>query len=223
MKKILMFLVAASMLASCAPTITRGVQYPQMYAEKPVTIVVMPPINQTNFVEAKDYFYTTMYMPLCEKGYYAFSPNLMMSVLQEQSAYDSEMFIEGDLSTFKKVLGADAAMFTVIKSWKRANALGKITAGVEYILRSTKTGQTLYQREGLITLDTSINAFGGGIGMLVNIAATTIATAATDKVEAGRVCTQFVLSDMPEGRYGANYDKDQNMAAGKKFVKAAVK
>lgn len=223
MKKILMFLVAASMLASCAPTITRGVQYPQMYAEKPVTIVVMPPINQTNFVEAKDYFYTTMYMPLCEKGYYAFSPNLMMSVLQEQSAYDSEMFIEGDLSTFKKALGADAAMFTVIKSWKRANALGKITAGVEYILRSTKTGQTLYQREGLITLDTSINAFGGGIGMLVNIAATTIATAATDKVEAGRVCTQFVLSDMPEGRYGANYDKDQNMAAGQKFVKAAVK
>lgn len=223
MKKILMFLVAASMLASCAPTITRGVQYPQMYAEKPVTIVVMPPINQTNFVEAKDYFYTTMYMPLCEKGYYAFSPNLMMSVLQEQSAYDSEMFIEGDLSTFKKALGADAAMFTVIKSWKRANALGKITAGVEYILRSTKTGQTLYQREGLITLDTSINAFGGGIGMLVNIAATTIATAATDKVEAGRVCTQYVLSDMPEGRYGANYDKDQNMAAGQKFVKAAVK
>ena len=218
-----MFLVAASMLASCAPTITRGVQYPQMYAEKPVTIVVMPPINQTNFVEAKDYFYTTMYMPLCEKGYYAFSPNLMMSVLQEQSAYDSEMFIEGDLSTFKKALGADAAMFTVIKSWKRANALGKITAGVEYILRSTKTGQTLYQREGLITLDTSINAFGGGIGMLVNIAATTITTAATDKVEAGRVCTQYVLSDMPEGRYGANYDKDQNMAAGKKFVKAAVK
>lgn len=223
MKKILMFLVAASMLASCAPTITRGVQYPQMYAEKPVTIVVMPPINQTNFVEAKDYFYTTMYMPLCEKGYYAFSPNLMMSVLQEQSAYDSEMFIEGDLSTFKTALGADAAMFTVIKSWKRANALGKITAGVEYILRSTKTGQTLYQREGLITLDTSINAFGGGIGMLVNIAATTIATAATDKVEAGRVCTQFVLSDMPEGRYGANYDKDQNMAAGQKFVKAAVR
>lgn len=223
MKKILMFLVAASMLASCAPTITRGVQYPQMYAEKPVSIVVMPPINQTNFVEAKDYFYTTMYMPLCEKGYYAFSPNLMMSVLQEQSAYDSEMFIEGDLSTFKTALGADAAMFTVIKSWSRANALGKITAGVEYILRSTKTGQTLYQREGLITLDTSVNAFGGGIGMLVNIAATTIATAATDKVEAGRVCTQYVLSDMPEGRYGANYDKDQNMAAGQKFVKAAVR
>ena len=223
MKKILMFLVAASMLASCAPTITRGVQYPQMYAEKPVSIVVMPPINQTNFVEAKDYFYTTMYMPLCEKGYYAFSPNLMMSVLQEQSAYDSEMFIEGDLSTFKTALGADAAMFTVIKSWSRANALGKITAGVEYILRSTKTGQTLYQREGLITLDTSVNAFGGGIGMLVNIAATPIATAATDKVEAGRVCTQYVLSDMPEGRYGANYDKDQNMAAGQKFVKAAVR
>jgi hypothetical protein len=28
---------------------------------------------------------------------------------------------------------------------------------------------------------------------------------------------------MPEGRYGINFDKDQKMPAGKKYIKATVK
>jgi hypothetical protein len=109
-------------------------------------------------------------------------------------------------------------MFTIIKSWKRNNVGGSITAGVEYILRSTKTGETLYQREGLIKVDTSTG--GGG---LIGLVATAISTAATDKVVAGRVCTAYVLSDMPEGKYGGMYDKDQSQLAGKSYVKATVK
>lgn len=35
---------------------TMGEQYPAMYEEKPVTIAIMPPINQTTHAEAKDYF-----------------------------------------------------------------------------------------------------------------------------------------------------------------------
>ena len=101
---------------------------------------------------------------------------------------------------------------------------GTLTAGVEYIMRSTKTGETLYKREGLIKVDTSVSSSGGGLlGGLVNIVATAVSTAVTDKVIAGRRCTAFVLSDMPEGKYGKNYDKDQKMPAGKSYVKATVK
>lgn len=88
-----------------------------MYEERPMSIVVMPPINQTTHAEAKDYFYTTMYQPLCEKGYYVYSPYLTMEMFQQESAYDAEMFVEGDLSQFREILGADAAMFTIIKDW----------------------------------------------------------------------------------------------------------
>ena len=99
-----------------------------------------------------------------------------------------------------------------------------MTAGVEYILRSTKTGETLYKREGLISVDTSVNTGGSGLfGALANIAATAINTAATDKVVAGRRCTVYVLSDMPEGKYGTMFDKDQKLPAGKSYVKATVK
>ena len=100
---------------------------------------------------------------------------------------------------------------------------GKLTAGVEYILRSTKTGETLYKREGLISVDTSVKAGSGGFGALASLVATAINTAATDKVVAGRRCTVFVLSDMPEGKYGTQYDQDQNLPAGKSYVKATVK
>ena len=58
---------------------------------------------------------------------------------------------------------------------------------------------------------------------MVDLAATAAATAATDKVVAGRRCTAFVLSDMPEGKYGTKYDQDQKLPAGKSYVKATVK
>ena len=149
MRMFIIMAVTALLMTSCAQQITRGDQYAKMYEEKPMAIVVMPPINQTTHVEAKDYFYTTLYTPLCEKGYYVYSPMLTMDMFQTESAYDAEQFIEADLSQFRNILGADAAIFTIIKSWKRNNLGGTLTAGVEYIMRSTKTGETLYKTKSL--------------------------------------------------------------------------
>ena len=215
--------MAVVSLASCSTPTTLSQQYPGMYEEKPLSIAIMPPINQTTHAEAKDYFYTTMYMPLCEKGYYVYSPYLTMEMFQQESAYDAEMFLEADLTPFRNVLDADAAMFTIIKDWRRNNIGGMLTVKIEYILRSTKTGQTLYTREGEIKVDTSIDGGSGGFGALVGMIATAINTAATDKVVAGRKCTAFVLTDLPAGKYSPMHEKDASNPAGKKFIKATVK
>ena len=223
MKKIIGIIMAVVSLASCSTPTTLSQQYPGMYEEKPLSIAIMPPINQTTHAEAKDYFYTTMYMPLCEKGYYVYSPYLTMEMFQQESAYDAEMFLEADLTPFRNVLDADATMFTIIKDWRRNNVGGMLTVKVEYILRSTKTGQTLYTREGEIKVDTSIDGGSGGLGALVGMIATAINTAATDKVVAGRKCTAFVLTDLPAGKYSPMHEKDASNPAGKKFIKATVK
>ncbi len=224
MKNIILIALAAVALVSCSSTKTLSEQYPAMYEEKPLAIAVMPPINKTTHVEAKDYFYTTLYMPLCEKGYYVYSPYLTMDLFQQESAYDAERFLEADLSQFRNVLGADAAMFTIIKDWRRSNLGGSITVDVEYILRSTKTGQTLYSREGKISVNTNVNAGGSGLlGSLINVVATAVNTATTDKVVAGRKCTAYVLSDLPAGKYSSLFEKDMNKPAGKALVKASVK
>ncbi len=223
MKKIISLILAVLSLASCSTVKTLGEQYPGMYEEKPLSIAIMPPINQTNHAEAKDYFYTTMYMPLCEKGYYVYSPYLTMEMFQQESAYDAEMFIEGDLTPFRNVLNADAVMFTIIKDWRRSHIGGMLTVRIEYILRSTKTGRTLYNREGEITVDTSIDGGSSGLGMLVGMVATAINTAATDKVIAGRKCTAFVLFDLPSGKYSNMHGKDAANPAGNKMVRATVR
>ena len=56
-KLILTGLVAVAIamsLTSCTPQKKMAQQYPEMYNEKPLTIALMPPINQTSNVEAKD-------------------------------------------------------------------------------------------------------------------------------------------------------------------------
>ena len=146
-----------------------------------------------------------------------------MEVFQQEIAYDAELFLEGDLTPFRNVLGADAAMFTIIKDWRRNNMGGMLTVRVEYILRSTKSGRILYNREGEIKVDTSVSSGGSGLAALVDVIATAVNTAMTDKVIAGRKCTAFVLSDLPSGKYSNLYEKDSTNPAGNKFIKATVK
>ena len=71
MKKFHFILIAfcALLFASCETlNHTRGELYPKMYDEKPVTLLVMPPINNSNNVEAKDLLYTSISQPLAEAG-----------------------------------------------------------------------------------------------------------------------------------------------------------
>ena len=112
MKRILSLSVAVAIISSCGVSkVTRGEQYAKMYEEKPVTLLVMPPINNTTNVEAKEFLYTSISRPLAEAGYYVISPLLAMDVLKAESAYDAELFVNGSLTTFQKFFGADAVIF----------------------------------------------------------------------------------------------------------------
>ena len=224
MKNLIALALILLSMASCTTTVTTlADQYPLMYEEKPLTIAIMPPINKTTHVEAKEYFYTTLYQPLCEKGYYVYSPYLTMEMFQQESAYNAEMFIDGSLTPFRDVLGADAVMFTIIKDWRRNNIGGNLSVNIEYILRSTKTGKTLYAKEGDIKVDTSVSSGGSSaLSALTDLLATAVTTAATDKVVAGRKCNAYVLKDMPVGKYSTLYGKDTKHPASKKLIRGTV-
>ncbi|OAV72894.1 putative lipoprotein precursor [Bacteroidales bacterium Barb7] len=226
MKKYVLFALTVILITSCSTSgkFTRGKNYPGIYAEKPVSILVMPPINNTVNVEAKEYFYTSLAVPLCERGYYVISPFLAMDILRSESAYDSEMFINGDLSSFKKVFGTDVALFTVINKWNKSVIGSTITVDIEYILKSTSTNEVLFNRKGELTVNTGINSGSGGLaGMLVDMAASAINTALTDKVIAARRCNSFVIKDLPDGVYAPMFGKDQDVHAGDVIFSGYVK
>ncbi len=218
MKKVfLIIMILPLLLASCSTSksLTKGEQYAKMYAEQPTSILIMPPINNTNNVSAKEYMYSTLYQPLCDLGFYVFSPYMTLDILQQESAYNSENFLEADLSKFNEYIGADVVLFTIINDWKKQ--MTSIHTNIEYRLVSTKTNEVLYSHIGDITIDTSTNT-GGLFGLIADV----IATAVTPVITAARNCNVHVLNDIPRGKYSNSYMLDQNWKAQPKEMQVLI-
>ena len=91
----ILVLSATFLLTSCGPVskLNKSQAYAGMYKEKPLSVLIMPPINRSTNVEAKEYFHTTLNVPIANAGYYVIPPFLSMEILKRESAYDSELFI----------------------------------------------------------------------------------------------------------------------------------
>lgn len=223
MKRLLFLCSLITLLPSCGTKPpTRGIQYAKMYEEKPLTLLVMPPINNTTNVEAKEYLYTSISRPLAEAGYYVISPLMAMDIFKSESAYDTELFVDGPLTTFQKFFGADAVVFSEIKSWKK-RGFG-IETVIRYFIKSVNTGEILFDRSCELYLDLSVNSgSNSALGALVDLAASAISTATTDHIVAARKANYYIFRDIPRGKYSPQYQADKDVVAEKKDVKARVK
>ena len=213
-----------SIATSCGimGTVTRESQYAKMYEEKPITLLVMPPINNSNSVEAKDLLYTSISRPLIEAGYYVISPLLAMDVLKEESAYDSELFFEAPLTTFQNYFGADAVVFSVIDTWAK-KGMG-IETKIRYVIKSAHTNEILFDRSCDLYLDLSVDSGNNSLlGALIDLAASAINTAATDHIKAARMANYYIFRDIPRGKYNPEYMLDKQTAAENKDIVTSVK
>lgn len=217
--------IAALALAGCSSS--RGTLeevYPEMYGENPpISIIVMPPINKTTNVDAKEYYYSTLHRNLADDGYYVFPSFLSMQTLQNESAYDSELFLEGDISKFATTFGADLLLFTTINSWKKSAVMSDITVGITYTLRSTATGNTVYMETFTYKYTTTQNTFrqslgsipfGFFIGWAIDKSIALAKVGLTDYVRVARSCNYFGLSTLPAGKYSPNAGTDGGNDAG---------
>lgn len=221
MKRIVYLLLICFMVTSCS-YVTRESQYAKMYEEKPVTILVMPPINNSTNVEAKDLLYTSISRPLVEAGYYVVSPLLAMDVLKSESAYDAEMFYDAPLTVFNDYFGADAVVFSVIESWTK-KGLG-IQTKIRYVIKSAYTNEILFDRSCDLYLDLSVNSRSNdALVALIDLAASVVKTATTDHIIAARKANYFIFRDIPRGIYSPDYMYDRDVVAEKKDIKTTVK
>lgn len=193
-----------------------------MYEEKPITLLVMPPINNSTNVEAKDLMYTSISRPLIEAGYYVISPLLAMDILKAESAYDAEEFFNASLTVFNNYFGADAVVFSVIDSWTK-KGLG-VQTEIRYVIKSAYTNEILFDRSCDLYLDLSIDSGSGTLlGVLVDLAASAIQTAATDHIVAARQANYFIFKDIPRGKYNPSHMLDKDFSAEEKNITARVK
>lgn len=224
MKRLIFFAFVCLLVSSCGMlnTVTRESQYSKMYEEKPVTLLVMPPINNSTNVEAKDLLYTSISRPLVEAGYYVISPLLAMDILKAESAYDSEHFFDAPLTMFNTFFGADAVVFSVIDSWTK-KGMG-IQTKIRYVIKSAYTNEILFDRSCDLYLDLSVDSGTGGLlGALVDLAASAITTAATDHIVAARKANYFIVRDIPRGKYNPDHMLDKDVIAEPKDIVTSVR
>lgn len=228
MKKNILFsaivAIACFVLSSCGTTqpITRASQYSKMYEDKPIVFLVMPPINNTTNVEAKEYLFTSISRPIIEKGYYVISPMLSMEIMKAESAYDAELFVDGDQSVFHRYFGADAVVYTEINTWAK-QGFG-IKTDLHYIIKSTLTNEILFDRSCNLYLDLSIQNSGGSVlGALFSIAASAINTAVTEHIRAARMANYYIMRDIPRGKYDPTHLQDMETIAEKKDISVTVR
>lgn len=217
------------MLASCSTTneTVRSETYRNMYAEDPVSVLIMPPINLSTNAEAKDFFYSTLNVPLADVGYYVLPPFISMYTLQRESAYDAERFLDGDVTAFGNLFGADMLLFTVIEGWNKELITHEVEVDVKYIFKSTKTNKVLFAKRGVITVDTTSDVglnYGTCSGILMNMIISTINTAMVDYVEIARECNDLIVkNEVPYGYYHPLHGLDGDFAASGNVIHAEKK
>lgn len=204
-------------LSGCVtpPTyVTKGEEFPSMYVEKPRSLLIMPPINLSTAAEAKDYYATTVEMPIALHGYYTFPYQLTADVLKQQGIYDSELVYDIPLNKFYDYFGADAVLFTKIVHWDTSYTVvsSTLTVSIDAEIKSTKTSAVLWQYNGTVVVDLSVNSGAGGMaGLLINAIATAINTAAADYTTYAKVANGRFVGSIPYGPYHPLYLQDQQM------------
>ena len=203
------------LLSACVPKkVTKGEAFPKMYEYHPVSILVLPPINETTAADAKDYYSTTIAEPLTLNGYYIYPLEVSSDILKAEGIYDTELLLSVPPQKFKEFFGADAVLYVRILKWDTSYFVigGNVTVSVDFLLKSTETGEDLWKYDGTIVVDTSGDSGGAGglAGLIIKVAATAIKTATTDYVPIAKRANNIALVSIPVGKYNPNFDKDRD-------------
>ena len=199
-------------LTSCSSskTLTKLSEFPDLYKESPKTILFIPPINNTTAADAKDLLRTTIAPVLSEKGYYVLPIEPIFDFFKLNGAYSiAETSDKLPLDKFYELFEADAALMLTINGWDKKFYVvgGHVRVDLLYELISTKTGKTLWKVRKNLKVDTSSSNQNAGI--LTNILATAINTAATKYVDIAKQAHLLALSTIPSGFRSPNYLKDK--------------
>jgi len=195
-------------LNGCATYGTKGTAFPKVYTQKPLSVLVAPPINLSTAADAKENYSTTVTEPLAEYGYYVIPYELTAEILKSEGAYDAELFRNLPLRSFRDYFNADAVLFTTIDKWDMSYLVvaSNMTVGISCELKSTDTSEVLWAYSGVLKVDLTDRSQKSLLGQVI---ATAINSAVADYVPYARKANFMVLSTMPVGRYHPMFGRDQ--------------
>ena len=158
---------ASLFLGACATKLPKA-DLSAFEAAKPHSILIVPAVNQSLFVEAPNYVLSSLTVPLANKGYYVFPVNTVKTVLEQEGLYEPERVQQLAPEKLAAMFGADSVLYVKINRWDTTYAVisSSTTVDMEYRIVD-KSGQELWKaRKQLVYTPQQTNT-GSLLGDLV--------------------------------------------------------
>ena len=179
------------------------------YAHRPKSILVVPVVNETTELTASPSFITTITQPLAERGYYIFPVYLVDHILRDFGLVDAGHIHQLPSERFFEIFGADAVLFVTIKDWstKYLVLASFVTVEMEYVLKDTKTGITLWEHQQVFERSSK---FGGPITLVVTAAINAMLTDYLPLARQANIKAVSPPDGIPAGPYHPDFMNDQD-------------
>lgn len=204
--QIIFCLVTAAIFAGCS---TSPTQDNSLFREhRPLSILVLPPINNSVEVNAPYTYLSTVSKPLAEKGYYVFPVALIDQFLKENGLPTPDEMHTIPLDKARQHIGADAVLYVTISDWgqKFQVVSSKAVVRAHARLVDTRTGAELWSGNIQGSHDQTSNHGGGLLGAVVGAVVNQVAGSLVDHTpEVARTANHQTFyhrqRGLPEGPY----------------------
>lgn len=211
--RLLVMAVVAATLGACAMTPYDYTAYKQ---NRPVSMLVLPPLNETPEVVATYGVLSQVTFPLAEAGYYVVPVSLMDETFRQNGLNNPAEIHDVSPQKLREIFGADAAVYIKITQYGTSYAIvaSDTRVTVQARIVDLRTGDLLWQGSASAASSENKSSNQGGlVGLLVQAIVTQIVeTAADTSIVYAGIASQRLLSPRPNGiLYGPrspNYQKD---------------
>lgn len=196
MKRIIAIISLILFVSGCGPEFFLVDKYDDV---KPLSILVLPPDNQTPQEGVEEVLYPLIIRGLGEKGYYVYSPEYVIEVFN-RNKFDNAGRIHGiPPKKLAAVFGSDAILYVSVEEWaSKYMVLGNMICTQFFVrLVDSKTGDELFNMRFKHQYDTA-SGQSSLIGKLVASIVTKIGEKAYYE-PASRMNFMNIMCRLPEG------------------------
>jgi hypothetical protein len=150
---------------------------------KPVTMLVMPPVNESPDIKATPGVWAQATRPLAEAGYYVLPVTLVDETFQQNGVTTATQAQEVPLQKLRDYFGADAAVYLKVTKYGTSFQVlaSETRVEVEGRVVDLRDGRLLWQGKAMATsAEQGQQAQGGLVGLLATALVKQIVGTATD-------------------------------------------
>lgn len=202
----LILVFVAALIAGCS---SAPAKENTLFAQhRPLSILVLPPVNNSVEVNAPYTYLSTISKPLAEKGYYVFPVAVIDQFLKENGLPTPDEMNTIPLDKIRQYIGADAVLYVTITDWGQKFQVVSSRAVVRAHVRlvDTRTGMQLWDASVYGSHDNASNTGGGLLGAVVSAVVDQVAGSLVDYTpDVARTANHNALYNgargLPEGPY----------------------